>query len=331
MAKGNLFLGMAAGSVGDVVFYRSNGAQITRARNRRPSNPKTLRQTLQRAVLASVSRLYNVGRPIFDHSWQGEKVGAGSQRGFLRDNLPILRSLAVQEINAATSRDDARTRVSAPRVSVAVPFDGMKISSGSYDQMFFLRSVHGGLTYFNAPGPLEGETVAEYAQRNGLIAGDIYTFLAIAVGIMSDGNVVYDFNPPGATPPDGWLQVFQSRLSYCQLMVRADLAQNTDAITAATTFATFFEVYDASGVEADLSNHLLEGNIELSDIDDVYSAGVLGVIRSREDSGLRSTSHAYFSTSSDYGLTPDVLLDAWSAEGQTIAGAELILEGENFT
>lgn len=331
MAKGNLFLGMAAGSVGDVVFYRSNGAQISRARNRRPSNPKTLRQTLQRAILASVSRLYNVGRPIFDHSWQGEKVGAGSQRGFLHDNLPLLRSLAVQEINAATSRDAARTRVSAPRVSVAVPFDGMKISNGSYDQQLFSRSVDAGLTEFFAAPALTGETVAQYAARNGLVAGDLYTFLGITVGTMSDANVVYDFNDPGAATPDEYLRVYRSRLSYCQLMVREGLSEDDTVITEGTSFSAFFEVYDASGVGADLSNHWLSRGVSLISIDDVYIAGVLGVIRSRLDRPDRSTSYAYFSGSSDYGLTPDVLLDAWSAEGQTIAGTELILEGENFT
>ena len=49
MAKGNLFLGMGRGSVGDVTFYRADGQQLSRARNRKPRNPKTNAQLIQRA------------------------------------------------------------------------------------------------------------------------------------------------------------------------------------------------------------------------------------------------------------------------------------------
>lgn len=332
MAKDNLFLGMARGSIGDVVLYRASGQQISRARNRHPANPRTAKQNVQRAVMASVSRLYSVGREIFDHSWQGEKVGSGSQRGFLRDNAPLLRSLLVGEINAAALPEDARSRVSAPGISVAVPFDGMKISNGNYAQQFFARIIDqtGGMTSYKAPAPLEGESIAEYAQRNGLIPGDIYTALGIGVGVMSGGNIVYDANDGSESSPSDYKRVYQSRLSYCQLLVRADIASATETISAATTLGDIFTLYEASGPGSDLSNKLLSAEFALPDIDDVYVNGVLGVIRSREDSGVRSLSYAYFSGGSDFGLTPDLAIDVWSRESQSLAGAELILEGENF-
>lgn len=330
MAKDNLFLGMARGSVGDVVLYRAGGQQISRARNRHPSNPRTPKQNVQRAVMASVSRLYSVGRELFDHSWQGERVGIGSQRGFLRDNAPLLRSLLISEINSSVLPEEARSRVSAPGVSVAVPFDGIKISNGNYPQQLFQRVVDGGLSHYVLPAVLAGESIAQYAQRNGLIPGDIYTVLGIGVGIMSAANIVYDANDPGETSPSDYRRIYQSRLSYCQLLVRADIASQTSAITAATTFGDLFTLYEASGPGSDLSNKLLYAEVALPDIDDVYVNGVLGIIRSREDSGVRSLSYAYFSGGFDFGLTPDVAVDVWSRETQALSGAELILEGENF-
>lgn len=319
-----MFLGFARGSVGDVTFYRANGQQLARARNRNPSNPRTAKQLVQRAVMASVSRLYSLGRVIFDHAWQGEKVGSGSQRGFVRDNNPILRNLVISELNGAVEGYDARSRVSAPKTSVAVPFDGLKISNGDYAQLFFTRVQNGRLSHFTAPAAAAGQTVAQFAAANGLVAGDIYTFLGIAVGILSPGNIMYDI---GDAMADDNARVFRSRLVYCQLKVKDNIATITDAIAASTRLADLFDLYEGT---TDISNTLLSAEISLTTLDDTYPAGVLGVIRSRQDSGVRSLSYAYFSGSSDFGLTPDYLLQAWRQDGQALAGSELILEGENF-
>lgn len=321
-----MFLGFARGSVGDVTFYRANGQQLARARNRNPSNPRTAKQLVQRAVMASVSRLYSLGRVIFDHSWQGEKVGSGSQRGFVRDNNPILRNLVVSELNSGVMDVNARSRVSAPKTPVAVPFDGLKISNGDYVQQFFTRVVDGGVSHYVAPAATAGQTIAQYAAANGLVAGDIYTFLAIVVGIMSDGNILYDISNAEMDAPE-YARVYRSRLVYCQLKVKDGIATITDAIAASTRLADLFDLYEGT---TDISNTLLSAEISLTTLDGTYPAGVLGVIRSRQDSGVRSLSYAYFSGSSDFGLTPGYLLQAWRQDGQALAGSELILEGENF-
>lgn len=326
MAKHNLFLGFAKGSIGDVVFYRQGGKQISRSRNRQPANPRSPKQLVSRAVMASISRLYSVGRAIFDHSWQGEKVGIGSQRGFLRDNTPLLRSLVVSEINAGTAPGDSHARVSAPKVSVAVPFDGMKISNGDYQQQFFTRVIEENLSHWVAPAAATGQTIAQYAAANGLVPGDIYTFVAIACGIMDVGNIMYDISQPDEETP-GYHRVYRSRLVYCQLKVKEGITQMTDAVTASTRLADLFDLYAGT---SDISNSLLSAEISLNTLDGVYPAGVMGVIRSRQDSGVRSLSYAHFSGDNTFGLTPDVLLDAWRQESQNLAGTELILEGENF-
>lgn len=71
MSKGNPFLGMARGKVGDVVMYRLNGEQVMRTRNRHPRNPNTNAQIIQRAVMADVQRVYSLGYQLFNHAFQG--------------------------------------------------------------------------------------------------------------------------------------------------------------------------------------------------------------------------------------------------------------------
>ena len=73
MAKGNMLQGMARGKVGDVVFSRLNGQQISRVRNRQPYNPRTNKQLIQRAIMATVMLGYSAGKEIFNHSFQGKR------------------------------------------------------------------------------------------------------------------------------------------------------------------------------------------------------------------------------------------------------------------
>lgn len=99
MAKGNMLLGMARGSVGDLTFARSNGQQVARARNRNPKNPRTMAQAIQRMVMATVSGARGMMREIVDHSFEGVKYGLDSLSLFSKLNMAQLRSVAIQDIN----------------------------------------------------------------------------------------------------------------------------------------------------------------------------------------------------------------------------------------
>lgn len=92
MAKGNMLLGMARGKVGDIVFTRRNGEQVTRPRVRRVKNPKTEGQQIQRMIFASVIAAYSRCKSICDHSFEGVKYGADSQAKFMSENLKRLRA-----------------------------------------------------------------------------------------------------------------------------------------------------------------------------------------------------------------------------------------------
>ena len=98
MAKGNMFLGMSRGSVGDVTFYRNRGNQVARARNRKPMNPKTEAQVIQRMILATASKAYSRMKGIVDHSFQGVQYGGVSQSYFLKRAMEDIRNWVAQTI-----------------------------------------------------------------------------------------------------------------------------------------------------------------------------------------------------------------------------------------
>lgn len=96
MAKGNLFLGMARGKVGSVVFSRLEGQQVSRAYNSQVSNPKSLNQRIQRAVFATATRGAKFMSSIVDHSFFGVKDGPKCLRRFVELNSKYL----LQQYNA---------------------------------------------------------------------------------------------------------------------------------------------------------------------------------------------------------------------------------------
>lgn len=101
MAKGNMLLGYARGKVGDLVFTRRNGEQVTRPRVRVVNNPKTEGQQIQRMIFASVIAAYSRMKSICDHSFEGVKYGADSQAQFMSENLKRLRAFYPTSATAA--------------------------------------------------------------------------------------------------------------------------------------------------------------------------------------------------------------------------------------
>lgn len=73
MASGNLFLGTASRSVGDVTMYVSKGQQRARVRRRNISNPRSVLQVASRVTLATTSRAYQVMSSLLRESFQGRQ------------------------------------------------------------------------------------------------------------------------------------------------------------------------------------------------------------------------------------------------------------------
>lgn len=91
MAKGNLLLGTAKNSVGDVVMYRREGAQITRVRVRNVKNPKTNAQSFQRAIMAPIAKFFSPLSVVLERSFEG-LTKAKSHNKFNQVNANLARA-----------------------------------------------------------------------------------------------------------------------------------------------------------------------------------------------------------------------------------------------
>lgn len=321
MAKGNLFQGMARGKVGDVVFSRLNGQQISRVRNRSPRNPNTNKQLVQRAVMANIMAMYSAGQTIFNHAFQGKAVGAENQREFMKSNVNLLRSLVVSEMNAGTAAADCKGHVGVRGMNIASPFEGAIISKGTYDQSIFTFDNGG----FKLPVVNANETIGAYAARIGLIPGDLYTFVAYGVGF---DDVMANLNVEQESASGNTDRLYNCRFEYVQFKVKENILANTTAITAATVITDLFDDYQHSG-EPFADEFLLTGTIGVQDILSYADAGCIGCIRSREYEDLRSNSFLHVSTGK-WGFATPYLLSVWD-ETTTLQGTTLILEGSNFS
>lgn len=105
MSKGNLFLGQARGSVGDVTFTHIAGTQVARARNRSPRNPRVPSQMLQRIVLNSASKAYSLMQPIVNHSFEGVQGIARNQQRFMQLNTSAFRDKLAEVIANPTEEE----------------------------------------------------------------------------------------------------------------------------------------------------------------------------------------------------------------------------------
>ena len=343
MARDNMFLGQARGKIGDLVFYRMNGVQMSRTRNRHPRNPNTNPQKVQRAISATVSQLYRAGRRIFDHSFQGKSVGAKNQHYFFSENMRILRGLVSSEINirpdgVTSNIADVKGRVVMPSATNPVGFDGCLMSQGDYQQTFF------GVTEAYTPDPLQdgtpltftipaaldaNETCAEYAARTGLIAGDIYTIC----GVEQSNDAIGGYDAPEG--PQGWF--FEGWFFAVRLRVLPAFLASSDAVQG-KTLADMMKIDFTMGDHLDTTSLMAKtvgATFTLLDVGDLTNLkyfqdnGTWGnIIRSRLDRDLRSTTymkrHQVYMT---HGIIPGYLINAWTKDENTIGNSDLILEG----
>lgn len=326
MAKGNLFQGQARGRVGDVVLSRLDGQQVSRVRNRNPRIPNTYRQRLQRAVAANIARLYSAGSDIFNHSWQGSKVGSGAQRRFLKRNMRLLRRLLLADIDNDALSVDSIARVGVPGLSVPVPFAGLQVSAGSLSQEVFSLSESSAGVFWKPRIPAhlaQDTTIADYCRLVGLKPGNIFTFIGFNVKSSADylAKVANDDNNYDA--------VFPCVFEYAQLRLKESALTDTTPISSAR-YGMMFDGVD----DSQIGGLLVFNGFRVTYIfGNAYAAGdtiLTACIASKQNSPKRSTAFLMnVSGSAHYGLTHQFISSAWDKSAD-LDGSDLILEGEKF-
>ena len=329
MAKGIEINGMLRGKRGGVVYSRTNGQQVSRARNFNPANPRTPSQLYQRAIMATVMRAYSAGKEIFDHSFQGKKVPMGNQTYFQSKNAKLLRQMLASDLAGTT-----QNTFKGVGPGTLTPVSGLYyVSEGSLMQNFFQitpASSELAIAKVGTPAVSGAETLATYMSRVGLNVGDIYTFVGFGMN-QSDENafVVQDGVGQGAYQPLG-------RFCWVRLIVKAPTQEKAAAAASAATLADFLHVDETSNVSSiDLlalapgAEVVITTGIEFDDNN--YDIDSFAIIRSEENSGLRSTEQMQYSKySHPEGLDAANILLGWQQGTPQVGDSDLILEGAGF-
>lgn len=182
MSKGNLFLGFGRGKVGDVVFTRIAGEQVTRARNRSPKNPQTPIQLLQRVCMKTASLGYSMLQDICNHSFQGRQEGTECQSRFTTLNVAKLRSDLSVEIETGDPEDILTSTTSnfSKKSSTQAEFMPYIVSEGtlaSLDVAIIYGTVNLKLSPTLATKTAETLTYQDVVDGLGLQQGDQLTVL----------------------------------------------------------------------------------------------------------------------------------------------------------
>lgn len=320
MAKGNLFLGMGRGKVGDVVFYRMNGWQMARVRNRTPKNPRSNEQLYQRAVIATVMKAYSLGKEIFDHSFQGYTVGEGCMRRFNSLNARILRAQLANEVNKNFVGTGYTARFVAPKSTSATPLIGMQVSEGTLTNTLF-HVVKNSESYNWVINSLNNQAnIPAMLESYGVSAGDIFTFVFM---IAKKDSPVYK-NPWHI---DEYASQYNTEFGWVRLTVKDNLSEELGPDN--TKWSDVFEIEQGgNNIPSFASEELLKtGNGVPIDFGSQNISGVSACIRSRNDVDLRSTAYTYVYKNNGFGIAAPYVLEVWQNEIQKIGESELILEG----
>lgn len=179
MAKGNMLLGQSRGKLGDLVMYRANGEQITRAKAASVKNPKTSGQMIQRMIFATIAAAYARMKSITDHSFEGVPYGAKSQQKFMSENLKRLRAFYPTSVDAEALANIPLADVMA-YAAKGDPGDagtGLIVSLGSLGEIPVLRGANGKATGFGAA--LTSNTIQDVMNVLGAEIGDQITVVAL--------------------------------------------------------------------------------------------------------------------------------------------------------
>lgn len=183
MAKGNLFLGYGRGKVGDVVFSRQNGEQVTRARNRAPRNPQSPLQMLQRVIMKTSSTAYSMLSPICDHAFQGFQTGTPNQSRFAELNVAIMRNQMRDAINSGDPEEILASQEFnfAGKNSSLPQIRDYQISEGTLNSLNVAWDSFSPYIAATNLAPQGGPTYQQVVDALGLQRGDQLTFVMLGV------------------------------------------------------------------------------------------------------------------------------------------------------
>ena len=287
-----MLLGYARGKVGDLVFSRQDGQQVTRARAAQVSNPRTTAQMIQRMIFSSVSFAYSILRPICDHSFEGVQYGQRSMSKFFSLNLKALRAYY------PTDQDPNRRPVDGmafilPSREGAIGC-GLQVSSGTIPEVPPRVDEAGVLAGFGKEVETEGAmTIAGMLECLGGEVGDQITLV-----VLTEDN-----------------QMHLSRYVIRADATTAELSAAWDSTGAAAAF-------DATKTSVDIPlETAASGNTgRYAFVDDDDATSMCIIISRRDSNGkwLRSNAHLWNTADEAPQYSATYALYYWETSGTDI-------------
>lgn len=299
MAKGNMLLGKARGKVGSLVYSVLNGQQITRPLNDSPANPRTAKQSIQRARFAAAVKFFTRGNQNFYRfAYENKKNVESDYNAFMRENVRRAPAISREAFNNYDYPVFAPFLMAKGNLQ---PLDN-SIADG---KVVVNLGVDAPDTLPTTVGELSAVLVAGYAYQ----AGDIITLLTI--------NSNYDGTYPSAQAEGS---------GKPQWNIRQIILDTTSTDTLADTLGVqaisqsgALSLTDASGAS------LLPGT--LSAFVCVHSRNTTsGLKTSTQELVLNPAAATAYDAAYEEGYKSAVIA-SWQAEGSVDAQPDAILQG----
>lgn len=171
MSKGNMLLGNARGSVGDVTFQVLGGQQIAKKKSTQPKNPRTVSQMMQRAVFASAVQFFSRGQQnFFQFAFENKDAKLSDYNAFMSINakmgVPMSPEMLSNPLCPAIGKFQmSKGSLTAPETSIndAAAITTIGLALGAGDKSY----------------TTVGELSADLVGVSGYAAGDIMTLVYI--------------------------------------------------------------------------------------------------------------------------------------------------------
>lgn len=245
MGKGNMLLGMTRGAVGDVVFSRLKGQQVSRARNRQPANPRTSSQVYQRALFSDAVKFYTRGRQkLYQFAFENKKANESDYNAFMREN--VKRGVVISKA--------AFDNYSYPAIGNWIIAKG---SLTPIDWVFISKpAVRMGMHQSSEAVPTTlGAVSSLLVNGDTILNGDILTFVSIAVNKEGVPNVA------GESDNEPLWTIRQVQLDVTSLQPLSDYNMKVSVEGQGDTVPWVLAPTDA---EPDTLTYMLAGAVVLS-------------------------------------------------------------------
>ena len=179
MAKVGFWLQGATGKLAGSKLQGGVNGTIIADNTKKPKNPRTVNQTLQRVLVNTVSQGYKALQPICFHAFEGITEGAKSMSEFQSQNLKYFRERAAEVGEAQLSAYVNFVPVGEKGIRPAA----FIVSDGSLPRVNMNINAA-----FDAVLPLDANTYADVISKYDLQRGDQLTFVAIVESLVNPGT-----------------------------------------------------------------------------------------------------------------------------------------------